>query len=102
MDGHRLATYAEELITVGSTAVGLTNSTTYLSASPPPDQVELFVETAQVRYRLDDTDATASVGEPLNPYDRLVLTSRNEMVNLSLIRTGGVSASVRARYKRAY
>ena len=102
MDGDRLQTYAEEVITVGATAVGLTNSTTYLGASPPPDQVDITVESAQLRYRLDGTAATASIGEAVNPFDRIKLRNRNEMFNFSAIRTGGTSASIRVRYRRAY
>lgn len=95
-----LQAYAEEDITVAASAIGLSSSN--LFSSPPPDQVELFVTLAQLRFRTDGTDPTAGVGEILNPFDRYTLTDRNDMLNFRAIRVGGTSANLRARYRRQH
>lgn len=93
-----LLTYAEEDITVSTTAIGLT--LTNVIATPPPRLVELFVEDAQIRYTLDGNDPTSSAAEILNPFDRLPLTHPGDMKRFRAIRTGSSDANIRARYKR--
>ncbi len=93
-----LLTYAEEDITVADTAIGLT--LTNVISTPPPRQVNMFVEDAQIRYRVDGTDPTSSVGEILNPFDRLTLTHVGNMNRFRSIRTGGTSATIHATFKR--
>lgn len=94
----QLLAYSEEDITVATVAIGLT--ATNVITSPPPKRVEMFVEDAQIRYRVDGTDPTASVGEILNPFDRITLYHPGEMSRFRAIRTGSVSATLHARYKR--
>ena len=90
--------FAFESITVTDTAVGLTLSN--VLAKPHPKKVEIFVETAQVRFRKDGTDPTATVGEVLNPFERMTLESLNDMQNLKTIRTGATSGTLRVHYLR--
>ena len=91
-------TYIEEDITVPDSSTSLTLSN--VIATPPPRLVELFIEDAQIRFRTDGSAPTSSVGEILNPFDRLSLTHPADMWNFRAIRTGSTSATIRARYKR--
>ena len=93
-----LLTYAEEDITVPASSTGLTG--TNVLATPPPKLVEIFVEDTQIRYRTDGSAPTSTVGEILNPFDRLNLTHPGDMSRFRAIRTGSTSATLRARYKR--
>lgn len=93
-----LYTFAEEVITVADSSTRLTVSN--VLSTPKPREVEVFVNTAQMRFRADGTDPTSSVGEILNPMDRLTLRSHADMWNFRGIRTGSTSATIHVRYKR--
>ena len=97
LDEH-LTTYAEEVISITDSAQRLTLSNFY--STPPCKKVEMFLETAQIRFRLDGTDPTSTVGEVMNPYDRMTLTGMNDAENFRAIRTGGTSGNLRIKYKR--
>ena len=93
-----LRTFAEEDITVAASSTRLTLSNIYVT--PPLKKVEIFVEDAQIRFRLDGSDPTSSVGEILNPFDRVTIENPSDAEAFRAIRTGGTSATIRARYKR--
>lgn len=93
-----LSVYAEEDITVAASSVGLT--LTNVTATPPVKKVELFVETAQIRFRQDGSAPTSAVGEVANPFDRIYLWGPEQAYKFRAIRTGGTSANIRARYLR--
>lgn len=93
-----LQTYAEEDITVGASAVGLTLSN--IIATPRCKRVELFISGAQIRVTTHGTDPTASVGEVLNPFDRFTIKNTGDAERFKAIRTGGTSGAIRARYLR--
>ena len=93
-----LHVYAEEDITVAASSIGLT--LTNVTSTPPVKKVELFVEDAQIRVRVDGSAPTASVGEIFNPFDRQTLYGPQQAYNWRAIRTGSTSATVRARYLR--
>ena len=94
----QLRSFAYENITVADSANRLTPST--FIATPPTRQVRIFVESAQVRYRNDGTDPTSTVGEILNPNDRLTIDNMSEAESFRIIRTGGSSATLRVHYLR--
>ena len=93
----QLRTYAEEDITIpdSSTRLTVTNA-----LNPFLRKIEIFVEDAQIRFRMDGTAPTATVGEILNPFDRLTIYNALDARNFRAIRTGGTSATLRVRYKR--
>lgn len=93
-----LTVFAEEDITVADSSLGLT--LTNVTATPPVKKVELFVEDAQIRVRVDGSAPTSSVGEILNPYDRFTLWGPEQAYKFRAIRTGASSATLRARYLR--
>jgi len=97
-DVESLAAYDYQDLTVADSSVGVDNTKTL--ATPHARQIEVFVEDAQIRYRKDGTAPTSSVGEILNPFDRLTLNSLNDIDNFRAIRTGSTSATLRVHFRR--
>ncbi len=101
-DGERV--YAFEQITAGATAVSLTASKYTCLVDDPSDiptrRVVIYVETAAVRYRLDGTAPTTSVGEILADGDRLVIDHCAELANAQFIADTGTSATLNVTYRR--
>lgn len=87
-------TIAFENLTVAGTAVGFTAGT-YAGAYAAFARVE----GAQVRYRTDGTDPTASVGMLADPGDGIPITGSKDLQAIKFIRTGG-SATVNAEFMR--
>ncbi len=81
-----------EAITVAGTAIGLTDADMIASAE---DHAILTVEDANIRYTVDGTTPTPTVGHLALVGAKITLTSSAELVRFLAIRTGGVSASVR-------
>ena len=82
-----------QALTVDSTAGGvtLTLPSTAVAAS-------CRLETAQIRYTLDGTAPTTTVGTLMNADEVLVLESRSELSGLKAIRTGGTSGTLQVEY----
>lgn len=85
-----------ETITVANTAIGLTNSK--FNTSPKQKKAFITSETAQMRYRLDGTAPTATVGHILLPMQSLVLEGYTQMLNFQAIRTGSTSGNLQVTY----
>lgn len=82
-----------QALTVDSTAggVALTIPTGAISA-------RARLETAQIRYTLDTTAPTTTVGTLMNPDEILELDSYTELSNFRAIRTGGASGTLQVEY----
>jgi hypothetical protein len=93
-----LAAFAQEAITVATTAVGFTTATYRLSVSRSATHVTLGLATAQIRYRVDGTDPTSSAGRLMEIGDEVVVTGREDIDRFRAIRTGGVSGALTATY----
>jgi hypothetical protein len=100
---HRLSdkqtAFAFETLTVGAAAIGPTVATIY-----PADGFEatygLFsVETNTVRFRMDGTAPTASVGHPLAADQNLEVHGKENLRNLKFIQVSG-GATVSCTYMR--
>ena len=87
-----------ETITIPSVATPLTASK--LASSPKPKKVFITVETATLRYRMDNTDPTDTVGHLLMPTDILVLEGYSQLNQVKFIRTGATSAVLQVTYLR--
>ena len=81
--------FGYESITVADTAIGIT-STLYSATSYKALRAIVTAETAQMRYRMDGSDPTASEGHLLNPFDALMLENSDQIAAFRAIR---VSAS---------
>lgn len=79
------STRTETLSVTSSTAVGI--SPHAYSGIPEAVAARVYVETAAVRYRLDGTNPTTSVGEPLAVGDRLYLENGNDISRARFIAT---------------
>jgi len=80
-----------ESITVAGTAIGLTDAIIRPPGEPQQTACEGRLETAQVRYRFDGTNPTASEGVLLEVGDILSLRGTTNLVRFRAIRTGGTS-----------
>lgn len=76
-----------------------TNSTALTTATLNDAQFALItVETAAVRFRIDGTAPTASVGHVLEPGDILELDRNSQLAEIRFIRRDGVDATLRVSY----
>ena len=80
-----------ETLSVTGTATGLTLGTVRAAGE---DYAALTVETATIRYTVNGTTATSSIGHLASPGDTITLDSSTELTNFSAIRTTGTSASI--------
>lgn len=87
-----------ETIPVASVGIGFTASK--LASSPKPKKVFISVETARIRYRIDGTDPTSTVGHILDPMDTLTLEGFSQLNNFKSIRTGTTSGTLQVTYLR--
>ena len=91
LTGSNAANY--ESVTVANFAIGLTAGTYGANV-----YALITCETAQIRFRIDGTNPTASEGHILNPGDILKLDSNADIVAFRAIRTGATSGVIKATY----
>ncbi len=80
-----------ESLTISSTAVSITATV----IDQHPDDALITVEAASVRFRIDGTAPTATVGHILGPGDVLKLRGMGELGNFQAIRRDGSDATLR-------
>ena len=80
-------------LTVDATAGGVTWPPAYMSTYQP-HYVIADLEDAEIRYTVDGTAPTTTVGHKLDVGDRLILEG-NEVPQFKAIRTGGVSGALK-------
>lgn len=81
-----------EPITVGNSAVGMT--TTVGSPAYLPQAAEIVVEDQAIRYRIDGTDPTATVGTGVEVGGVVTLVNRGEVTGFRAIRRDGADATI--------
>ncbi len=102
--------FAYEAITVSNTAIGVTAATAFprlvtgtggyaVSQDNGAEEAVFSVETDNVRYTLDGTVPTASVGHLLLPNDILTLVGRDAIRKVKFIRVT-TDASLKVTYFR--
>ncbi len=94
----KLIPFDFETITVAATAIGFT--ALKLAADPKIKQAILTLETASIRYRIDGTNPTSSVGHLMQAKSSLVLEGFSQLNNFKAIRTGGTSGSFSVTFLR--
>ena len=94
----KLIPFNFETITVSTAAIGFTAS--ILASDPKPKKIIITVETQQIRYRMDGTDPSATVGHLLNPMDSLVLEGYSQLNGTKFIRKGSADATIMVSYLR--
>lgn len=80
-----------EQLTVAGTAVGITAAILSPSGQQQIAKCRLRLETAQIRYRWDGTNPTASVGTILEVGDVLQIDGFDVASSIRFIRTGATS-----------
>lgn len=83
---------AFEQLTAGASAVGFTAATINAgNGHSQADVASCTVSTAQVRYRVDGTDPTSTVGAVANAGDTIPLLGNDVLNRFKVIRTGASS-----------
>ena len=95
LDYYPLRTFAFEALPVGATAVGFT-AATMVGAQCAAAKVE----TAQIRYRTDGTNPTATVGVIADVGDTIIVYGNPDIVAFRAIRTGGASAVLSTEFSK--
>ena len=91
-----MASYTgHESITVDNTAGGVALTAATIVGS---NIALLTIEDAPMRYTVNGTAPTTTVGHLVQPGDVIKLGSEDEMRKFRAIRTGGVSAVIKASY----
>lgn len=90
--------YDTESITVAGTAVGFTLATLDPDGPEKPDIVKFQVETAQIRFTVDGTTPTSSIGLIGDVGDLVTITGVSDAKGFLAIRTGGTSATIQPVY----
>lgn len=88
----RVTTY--EQLTVAGSSVGITVATTLRPNSAGQPQMaacSLRLETAEIRYRMDGTAPTSSVGTPLEPGEIIPYIGYADALAIRFIRTTSTS-----------
>jgi len=87
-----------ESITVSGTVVTLTASKLSPSGVQPPISALLSLETAAIRYRLDEVDPTTSEGHLLTSGDVLLLESITALRQFKAIKDTDDDATLKVSY----
>jgi hypothetical protein len=88
-----------EQVTVANSSIGLTAATINQgNGHMQANKAVCRLETAQIRYRLDGTAPTTTVGTPLEIGDVLTITGNDLLNNFRAIRTGGTSGVLNCHY----
>ena len=97
-----LRAYAKESLSVGATAVGFTDTTindsVELGTGDAPEQAIVLIEVAPIRYWMDGSDPTASVGLIGDVGDILTISGKNDIEMFRAIRTSGVNATLTTQF----
>lgn len=93
-----------EAVTVAASAIGFTaahiNNT--VGAHPAATDASCRLETAQIRWTIDGTTPTTTVGILLEIGDVLTLAGNDTLNNFRAIRTGGSSGQLDCHYSGPY
>jgi len=92
--------YDFESVTVANTAIGLTSSKYYPTDAPMARSVIITVETAQIRFRMDGTNPTATEGHIAEIGDAITISGIVNIKNFRAIRTTSTSATIKVSYLR--
>ena len=105
--GQDITFFARETLTVDNTAGGvgftvatIVPTTTATTNVNPAGVAHLTLETAQIRYTLDGTAPTTTVGHLMNAGDILLIEGIANVAAFKAIRTGGTNGSLQCSFGR--
>ena len=91
--------FAGEAITVSSTAIGFTAGTAYPAGNAATAAV-ITCAAQPIRYRVDGTDPSATVGHVMNDKDSLVINGPASVALFKAIKDGATDAVIHVTYYR--
>lgn len=91
--------FAFETITVTGGALPFTVTKAFIADTMPAERAVVTVETAPVRFTLDGTVPTSTVGHLLNPGDVLVVQAETNLRNFRVI-VVSANATLQVTYYR--
>jgi len=91
--------FAYESLAIEGTAKGLT-STVYAPTGKQAMRAIITVEDAQIRYRIDGTDPTATEGHLLNPMAVLVVIGPKAIATIRFIAKGTTAGKISVSYEK--
>lgn len=94
---HAVSYIAFEQITVAATAIGFT-ATSITPQGPPATTAVCRLETAQLRYTVNGTTPTTTVGTLWEVGEMVQFNGHDILVNFRAIRTGGTSGQLDCTY----
>lgn len=94
-DFEKPAGFAYESLTVADSAIGFTAATATNAI-----RALVTAETAEMRFRYDGTDPTASEGHVIRAYETIALEGPQNISQFRAIRTGGVSGTLKTTFER--
>ena len=96
----KLQAFDFETLTVDATAGGVRLSLAKILKTPHAKSAVLTLQTAPIRYTLDGTTVTSSLGHVANPTDVIGLNNPQELETFRAIRTGATSGTLSVSYYR--
>ena len=90
--------YDTESITVSNTAIGFTSATISPERKTKPIKAVFVVETAQIRFTVDGTAPTTTVGFLAEIGDIVTINGEHDIKKFRAIRTGSTDATIQPIY----
>jgi hypothetical protein len=90
--------YAFESITVSTVAIGGTSATYAPEPSTAPTMAIVSVESNPIRFRIDGTNPTSSVGHAAVDTNYIQLCGTKDVTSFRAIRSGASDATIRVTY----
>jgi hypothetical protein len=90
--------YNTESITVSSVAIGFTSATISPERRTKPIKAVFIVETAQIRFTVDGSTPTTTVGFLAEIGDIVTINGEGDIKNFKAIRTGASDATIQPIY----
>ena len=98
---NRYDAFDYEDITVSTASIGLTSSKYDIdSVRPSVQRVMCYNDAQPIRFRLDGTAPTSSVGHQMNDKDIIILEGYDNIEDFRAIRQGGTDSTLRCHYFR--
>ena len=95
-----LPAFAFEQITVSTTAIGFTAATAFPTGQRGAIMAVFTVETADVRFRVDGPDPTATVGDRISAGNPGTACGEENIRRTKFIREDGTDATISVHYYR--
>lgn len=96
-----LVVFADEQITVSTTAVGFTSATYAPAGLRPADMAVVTLETADLRYRSNGLNPTSAVGTAFPAPSTILVCGNVNISRVKFIRAGSVDGIITVQYSRA-